>query len=99
MIEEIKDVGAELELRVFMERKILLKRGIEVIKTRPNHHVATGVSVRKLSRQRKTRRVEPFRGCLRAAVGIADQVGPLRRRRQWLTVIGAIHGEVHREGR
>jgi hypothetical protein len=50
VIEEIKNVPTELQIHVFMDRELFLKRPIEVVETRAGHDVAAGVAVGETGR-------------------------------------------------
>src|SRR5271166_5937462 len=96
MIEDVKELGTKLEIAAFRDASVLDYREIEIVKSRPSHHVAARVPERQRGVGGESAQVEPVRDVVRTTIRIAARIGPVvsftraavvqtREHREWLS--------------
>ena len=77
MIEDVEELGSELDVCLFTNVGILHHREIEVMESRPGYDVASRVAEGQWLIGREGCRIEPAIHGMRTGVGIANQVGTI----------------------
>jgi len=98
MIEDVEYFPTKFDSPLIPDGKISLKAHVDVGQSRRKRHVAAGTAERKWSGLRKCGGVEPSLRVtfLPGKIGIAQQVGPLRRARADVRAIDSVDNRERR---